>query len=170
MLGQDCILGGFGAVVSLPGASDQHEHRDHTPLFGSAIDRQLPCVAITVITPLVDMNETTGTTRVYTASHTLAGHPSADSAEEPSVRVGSSLLMDYRLMHGGTANRSQLERPVLYSVYSRPWFRDVNNSTKHPLLQLSAEEYQHIPAAHRSLFSGITIEPRPAASSSTTPV
>ena len=33
LLGEDFVLGSFGAVISLPGAKDQHIHRDHPALF-----------------------------------------------------------------------------------------------------------------------------------------
>src|SRR5262249_2791830 len=56
-LGDDFKLGGFGVVVSLPGALDQHIHSDHPALFGTMIDDFLQNFAVTMIVPLVDLNE-----------------------------------------------------------------------------------------------------------------
>jgi ectoine hydroxylase-related dioxygenase (phytanoyl-CoA dioxygenase family) len=68
ILGEECILGSFGAVAALPGAEDQHTHRDHPFLFQEeAIDTAMPAYAVTVIVPLVDVNEHHGTTRVCLA-------------------------------------------------------------------------------------------------------
>jgi hypothetical protein len=64
-LGNEFKLGGFGVVVSLPGALDQHIHSDHPALFGTMIDDFMPNFAVTMIVPLVDMTEVSGTTRMW---------------------------------------------------------------------------------------------------------
>ena len=50
-----------------------------------------------------------------------------EAAIEPVVREGSCMLWDFRLMHGGTPNRSALPRPLLYLTYCRPWFVEYMN-------------------------------------------
>ena len=50
-----------------------------------------------------------------------------EAAIEPVVREGSCILWDFRLMHGGTPNRSALPRPLLYLTYCRPWFMEYMN-------------------------------------------
>jgi hypothetical protein len=35
--------------------------------------------------------------------------------------------MDYRLSHWGTPNVGTRARPILYLVYTRPWFTDARN-------------------------------------------
>jgi hypothetical protein len=76
---------------------------------------------------------TTGTTRLWPRTHVLDDEAAAAVApEDPVVLAGSCLLMDYRLRHGGTANRSETVRPILYNVYQRRWFRDFVNYGQQP--------------------------------------
>ncbi len=137
LLGEEMILNSFGGVLSLPGAKAQHEHRDLPALFGDhPIDAQMPCFALTLMIPLVECNEHNGTTMLRVGSH-LVPEKQAEQmqGELPIVPVGSCLLMDYRLHHGGTPNHSEQARPLIYAVYSRPWLRDYRNFKKqHPLL------------------------------------
>jgi hypothetical protein len=163
-LGDDFKLGGFGAVVSLPGALDQHIHRDHPALFGTMIDDFLPNFAVTMIVPLVDSNEISGTTRVWKGSHFARYHVVNSGTEfdkrdyqDPYAGVGDCLLMDYRLYHSGLANRSDKVRPILYVTYFRPWFKDyVNYRNHHPLL-VDEAEYEKAPPHYRPLFSNAII-------------
>jgi hypothetical protein len=62
-------------------------------------------------------------------------------------------VIDYRVCHGGTANVGLEPRPILYIVYSRPWFRDSENFSEIPPLRVSAQELANIPAEYRSLFA-----------------
>jgi hypothetical protein len=61
--------------------------------------------------------------------------------------------MDYRMLHGGTANHSKQMRPILYLGYYRPWFKDYVNFIKVKQLLVSAREYENIPEAYRSWFT-----------------
>jgi ectoine hydroxylase-related dioxygenase (phytanoyl-CoA dioxygenase family) len=129
----DVVLGAYGVVCSLPAAPRQHTHIDGSDLFPQAgINRVLPIVAVTVAIPLLEMNEIHGTTALWPRSHrdgTLASR--AESAleigDEPRVREGSCAIWDYRLLHGGTPNRSAAPRPLLYMTYCRNWFWDHKN-------------------------------------------
>ena len=132
-LGPECILGSFGAIAALPDAEDQHIHRDHPFLFNEAvIDTLMPAYAVNVIVPLVDINEYQGATRVWPGSHRVWPEDEARQlpCEDPVAQVGSCILMDYRLLHRGTANRSEQVRSILYLVYHRPWFKDYVNFLK----------------------------------------
>jgi hypothetical protein len=60
--------------------------------------------------------------------------------------------MDYRLLHGGTANRSKRVRPMLSVVYHRPWFKDYVNYLRVEQLRTPAEEHSKIPTAFRGWF------------------
>jgi hypothetical protein len=159
MLGKDYRLGGFGVVAALPGADAQHIHRDHPALFGSPIDDFLPSFAVTMIVPLIDLDATTGATRVWEESH-LARYDVANADiplekrpfEDPHARAGDCLLMDYRLRHAGLENRSTCVRPILYITYFRPWFRDYVNYRKHAALILGEGEYDKLPAELKPLF------------------
>ena len=154
ILGPDCILGAFGAAVSLPGAEDQHVHKDHPRLFDRTVDTVIPSFAVSMMIPLVNLNDLNGTTRVWRGSN-IASEEGIKSieAEDPHVSIGSCYLMDYKLLHQGTANRSKKIRPILYNTYSRPWFRDSINFRMQPKVQTSSKEYKKVAEAHKSLFS-----------------
>src|SRR5207249_117779 len=107
-------------------------------LFDAPINTMLPAVAITVGIPLLEMNELHGTTALWLGTHRDASRSNAlrDASQnstfqeegiEPIVREGSCILWDFRLVHGGTANRGAVPRPLLYMTYCRPWFLDHGN-------------------------------------------
>jgi hypothetical protein len=135
----DFVLGAFGVVSSLPGAPSQHVHADGGYLFPEqwGLNYMLPTAAVTVAIPLLEMNELHGTTALWLGSHRdetlgpkLNHHEtraSVEFGEEPLVREGSCVIWDYRLRHSGTPNRSSRPRPLLYSMYCRPWFVDHTN-------------------------------------------
>jgi len=154
-LGPECILGSFGAVVALPGAADQHVHRDHPALFANdGLDYQLPSFAINMLVPLIDLSEANSITRVWMGSHRPAQEFEENSdCRWATVPKGGCLLMDYRVLHGGSANRSDTIRPVLYLIYHRPWFRDYVNFKKQPAVRISKAEVELVPPEHRSLFA-----------------
>jgi ectoine hydroxylase-related dioxygenase (phytanoyl-CoA dioxygenase family) len=156
MLGEECVLGSFGAVTAFPGAEDQHIHRDHPFLFDEeSIDTLMPAYAVNVIVPLVDIDEHHGTTRVWPGSHRV--WPEGEARKLPSedlvAQVGACILIDYRLFHGGTANRSEQMRPLLYVIYQRPWFKDYVNFLKVRELRVPAKERANIPAAYQRWFT-----------------
>lgn len=156
VLGEEMILGCFGTVTSLPGAQDQHIHRDGPPLFNKAVNRMVPAHAINFFVPLVELNENTGTTRVFPGTHTNTDlEPAVAPFVDPVVPVGSCLLVDYRLYHQGCGNRSQEVRPLLYCVYHQPWFKDYKNHAAAPFLRISEADYAAIPVEHRKLLTWI---------------
>ena len=138
-LDDDFVIGAYGVVCSLPSAPSQHRHCDGGTLFpNSGIDRLLPAAAITVGIPLLEMNEVHGTTALWLGTHRDVSRSNAlrdasqsctfeAEATEPVVREGSCILWDFRLVHGGTPNRSAVPRPLLYLTYCRPWFLDHKN-------------------------------------------
>jgi hypothetical protein len=159
LLGEQLILGSIGAVLALPGALDQHTHLDHPPLTSDGSAWAGPAYAITVIIPLVPLGApaTNGTTQVWPGSHLLPTKQQLDlrdtsTAVEFSGELGDCLLVDYRLVHRGTANRSPNSRPVLYLVYYRHWFRDRVNYRKLPRIAMSEEAAERLPARWRGLF------------------
>lgn len=154
LLGESCILGGCTAVVALGGSQEQHIHRDHPWLFENVMDTLVPTYGIKMIIPLVDLNEEHGTTRMWPGSHVVFDDKALNiSPVDPQIAVGSCMLMDYRVMHGGTLNRSERVRPILYNNYYRPWFRDYQNFKRQPTLQISRKAYTAIPPAYRTLFN-----------------
>jgi ectoine hydroxylase-related dioxygenase (phytanoyl-CoA dioxygenase family) len=153
VLGEEMVLGCAGTVTSLPGAQDQHVHRDGPPLFNKAVNRMAPAHAINFFVPLVELNENTGTTRLFPGTHTNTDlDPASAPFVDPIVPVGSCLLVDYRLYHQGRANRSEQVRPLLYCVYHQPWFKDYKNHAAAPFLRISEADYAAIPPEHRKLL------------------
>jgi len=156
LLGQDCILNGYGSVVSLPGAMDQNLHYDHPFLFDDEdIDPGLPSYAITVIVPLIDITEETGATVMGKYTHRLPADLKPEHGAEivyPYTETGSVILMDFKLRHGGMANRSVHPRPILYNIYSRPWFRDCANYSKQPDVRINRKELTKVAPEYQRLF------------------
>lgn len=154
-------IASFGSVVALPGADEQAIHLDHPPLFGVA-DDGLPVYALTMVIPLIDLSPATGTTAIWEGTHRgaerfdllrgLMDSPNFSDASVPMAKQGDAYLMDYRVIHGGMANRSDVARPILYIVYSRPWFRDGFNFKSQDAVSISKKQLKKVPKQHRSLF------------------
>ncbi len=159
LLGKDMLIDSLTCVTALPGARDQGLHRDHGSLFedGIAANQSLPPYAITVAVPLVDLTKETGTTRLYPGSHRLprgvdGEAPPLGEGELPLVARGGCYLMDYRLWHQGTENRTRRPRPVLYLIYARHWFIDLENFGLQPRLNIDRAVLAGIAPEHRPLF------------------
>ncbi len=155
LLGDDCVVGAFTSVISLPGSKNQSLHKDHPALYPSTRwHHRLPSFAIQLIVPLVPLDDVVGTTRVIKGSHTV---PASDAKkmemQDPFVPLGSCLINDYRLSHHGLGNRSNKVRPILTIIYNRPWFRDYVNYSKQPPLRVGDEQYDRLPKEHRKMFS-----------------
>lgn len=151
----DAILESFGAVVSLAGARQQHIHRDGRLLFDSAISTMLPAHALTFVLPLVDMNDVNGTTAIWPGSHRWKVRNEEAPPVALDVPAGSCVLWGFRLYHGGTSNRSDTPRPILYGTYSRHWYRDSRNFEKKEQRHLAFDDgfLDSVPADRRSLFA-----------------
>lgn len=151
-LGEDLLIDSLAVVTALPGAAPQHLHRDHLDLFAEVpLARALVgSYAITVAIPLVDLTPATGTTKLFLGSH--RGKLDEDAFDLPYGARGDCYAMDYRLWHRGTDNLSAAERPIIYLVYARPWFIDINNYGDQRRLNLAAADRAAIPVEHRTLF------------------
>jgi len=155
LLGKSFIMSGFGSVLSLPGAEAQHIHRDHPPLYeeleGKAV---LPPFSITTVIPLIGLDSQTGSTRIYPGTHRLTMTEARQMPfVEPEVPVGSMLLWDNLVYHGGAPNHSDRVRPLLYFNYARPWFRDSGNYERHEPLLISDGEFDKVPEGLKPLFA-----------------
>jgi ectoine hydroxylase-related dioxygenase (phytanoyl-CoA dioxygenase family) len=106
-----------------------------------------------MVVPLVPLTEATGSTRLWPGSHLVVDSRAMDGApSDPLVALGDCYLMDYRLMHGGMPNHSNIVRPILYNVYYRPWFRDYQNYPLQAPLAMSEAERRKVPTDYRGLF------------------
>ena len=154
ILGKEYILGSAGIVVAQPGSEQQHDHRDLPPLFDDhPLDPKLPCYALTMFVPFLDFNPEFGGTRVRVGSHRVLSEQVEELAGyQPEAAVGSCILMDYRIQHGGTANRSQQTRPLFYQVFTRPWFRDYRNFKRQPALLITQKSFHGLSNENRRLF------------------
>jgi hypothetical protein len=160
----DFVLGAYGVVSSLPGAPRQHIHSDGGYLFPAqwGLNYMLPIAAVTVAIPLLEMNGIHGTTALWPGSHRDETRgpklnrdetrASVEVGEEPLVREGSCVLWDYRLRHSGTPNRSAVPRPLLYSMYCRPWFVDHANYRKQAPLRVPKRFLANLPEHLRRLL------------------
>jgi len=126
-LGPDFVFDSWGIINALPGAGEQHWHRDGGILFPSnPINAMLPPSAITLAIPLVEMNHETGTTGFSIKSHRANGHKDRPDYQ-PIVPVGSAVLWDYRVFHKGMPNKSNTARPLIYATACRDWWHDTLN-------------------------------------------
>ena len=154
VLGEDCVLGAYTAVISLPGSADQRLHKDHPALYpGTPWQHTLPCFAAQIIIPLVPLDEYTGTTRFYKGTHRRpTDDAEAMGAQDPLVPLGSCILNDYRCAHRGLGNRSDRVRPILTLIFNRPWFRDYRNYAQQPPLRIGEAAHAALPQDVQSLL------------------
>ena len=163
LLGNDLILNSLGAVVSLPGSKDQHVHRDHVNIYGTECGshtglnwvHKAPPYGITMGVPLVDITKETGNTRFWPGSHhnlMLANKVNPADGVDFTSQMGTCILFDYRIIHGGIANNSGAIRPLLYNVYARSWFRDTRNYRKQDPLVVTPEQIAGVPKQFRHMF------------------
>ena len=142
LLGDDCIMTTYTAVISLPGAKDQFMHKDFPPLFEEkGWKLKVPSWSVQAIVPLVPMDEQTGGTAIWKGSQHMGESRARKQAEVhvPVVPLGSVLLVDYKTAHAGRANQSDQVRPIVCLAYARPWFRDVINHRKQPPLRFKPD-------------------------------
>ena len=153
LLGEDFILGSYVAVTSQPGAAAQSDHADRAGLFEDvALDASVPAYSITLVIPLVALNEITGSTRFYPGSHRDPDMVDLTMAV-PDAEPGDAILFDSRILHGGQANRSGSPRPILYCTYHRTWYRDVSNFRNMPAVIVDDSTLARMPDAERGLVS-----------------
>jgi hypothetical protein len=130
----------MGIVQSLPGAEAQGWHMDGDHLF---TPWQLPPHAVTVFVYLADLAEEQGIPEFITGSHLQEQYQLLQQGVEAvpiyfRPRAGSITVFDYRTVHRGTPNVSQGDRPLLYMVYSKPWFQDTVNFSDRRLFKSSS--------------------------------
>lgn len=155
LLGSDMRLSGLTIVVSHPGATLQHIHRDHAHLYDDpAVARALPIYAVNVSVPLIDIDMETGPTGIWPGSHMWpeGKEPPPETATTVPFRRGDCIMMDYRTLHTGMPNRSARIRPILYLVYARTWFFDEVNHAGRAALDLPMDKFMALPETIRPLL------------------
>ncbi|MGI9329027.1 MAG: hypothetical protein ACR2PZ_27665, partial [Pseudomonadales bacterium] len=78
-----------------------------------------------------------------------------ESGKDADAELGSAIIFDYRIAHGGIANNSREIRPLLYNVYSRAWFRDSFNYRQQDPLTVTIDQIRAVPKEHRPLFDWV---------------
>ncbi len=160
VLGEKYVLSCVTCVNAAAGAPEQHVHRDYEGLFDDKIDSFCPSFAINLFVPLVAFNERNGSTRLWPGSHRkpdTENDAAVGDHVDAELELGSALLVDYRLRHGGTANNSNKDRPLLCLAFSRDWFVDTQNFRTVDPLQIEAERLERMSPAIQHLFSRATL-------------
>ena len=104
LLGNDFILGSYGAVTSMAGAKAQRLHTDLEGLFGDdELDASVPPYSITLVIPLVGLNQVTGSTRFFPGTHRDPEAISVPDGIAPDLDPGDAILFDSRISHGAIA-------------------------------------------------------------------
>ena len=145
----DCDI---SVVYSKPGAPNQGWHADGDHQKGASdagLDRDgwksslSDPYAICLFIPLIDLNDETGYTQFWPASHRnkgLAGFGAfaeiADATWNGKCNAGSAIWYDYRLMHRGIKNESTVLRPVLQLLFKKKWYAEKRNYGEKSLIPL----------------------------------
>jgi ectoine hydroxylase-related dioxygenase (phytanoyl-CoA dioxygenase family) len=152
LLGRRFILGSATAVVSHPGGRPQRWHRDNFALFEEDKKMSFPPILISVIVPLVPINNIVGSTQIA-----IGSSQDRDLDEticplvEPQTELGDCYLMDSALIHRGMPNQSDNPRPIVALVYQRPWYVDVENFGRQDRIRMSKPIVDGLPETRQHL-------------------
>ena len=138
LLGPDCVSLYDSCIISVPGAKTQDMHCDNGHLFPHAPDVHIASPhCVTVICPLVNVDEDNGPTEFWPGSHyesvakemfeerdRTGAHIPSKSSLQLAGSVGDAILFDTRTVHRGMANAGDAKRPILYIAYARPWYTE----------------------------------------------
>ena len=161
-------------IVATPGCTSQSWHADGGHISLSQHER---CHVFNVFIPLVDVPLSMGPTELRPGTHyhtrNLAPMMLAAKARKSlrppvcaELKIGDALVFDYRILHRGMANVSDVDvdnddsqheridcnvssrrsnscgedRPVLVLTFARRWFKDVCNFPKRSMFSLQKAE------------------------------
>jgi len=139
-------------VYSKPGATNQGWHADGDHQKGANdggwdVDgwktRLAEPYALCLFIPLIDLDDATGFTQFWPASHRNRGlmgfGPAAEIAEatwDGKCKAGDAIWYDYRLMHRGMGNSSKAIRPVVQVLFKKSWYDEKRNYGTDSLQQM----------------------------------
>ena len=139
LLGDDCVVGAFTSVISLPGSQNQRLHKDFPALFPSTKwHHRLPNFAIQLIVPLVALDDKVGTTRVIKGSHTVRLGSGSENGDTRSLRA-ARLLLDQRLPIGALRARQQIRQSEA----------DLNDHLQPPMVSRLRQLFETAAASHQ---------------------
>ena len=148
LMGTGMRLSGVSAVAAYPGAERQRMHRDANQLFADyEVGPHLPTYAINVSVPLIDVDAAIGPTGIWPGTHRMNDDkkPPEDKILTVPFLRGDAILIDYRTLHAGLPNTSDVIRPILYMVYARQWFFDDVNHPQRSPLDMPLEAFMALP-------------------------
>ena len=133
----------ISVVFSKPGAPNQGWHADGEHQSGATdagwdakgwLTQLAEPYAICFFIPLIDLDDKTGYTQFWPASHRNRGLPGfgpvakiTQSTWDGKCRAGDMVVYDYRLMHRGMANTSNVVRPILQILFKKTWYKERRN-------------------------------------------
>jgi ectoine hydroxylase-related dioxygenase (phytanoyl-CoA dioxygenase family) len=136
----------ISVVYSRPGACVQGWHADGNHQKGSndagwtdnGWNTHLSdSYAICMFIPLIDLNDQVGYTQFWPASHRsknfIGFGPVAEITEstfDGKCNAGDGVWYDYRLLHRGMPNHSDVTRPVLQVIFKKKWYIEKDNYGK----------------------------------------
>lgn len=127
LLGKGLLLSSLSAIGIDPGEKGQPIHADDQLI---PLPRPHVPIAVNAMWALTDFTAANGATRVLPGSHLWESSPTYGS-EHPSeiaeMRVGSVLLFNASLWHGGGPNRADTRRVGLACYYCAGWIRQQEN-------------------------------------------
>ena len=131
---RDYSCTGGGGDYSVPGAKIQHLHSDmgdffHDP-WGQVTFHDVPAPFIVINFLMVDFTRENGAIRFVPGTQ-RSRNPVPSLEEEPEwmqnsilcAPAGTAVIRDVRCWHAGTANTSEMIRPMTSIGYFAPWFK-----------------------------------------------
>ena len=148
------ILGSATVIHSFPGSKAQLMHRDNVDIFPEIKNMNTPPYLVSVVIPLVPLDEIVGGTQVVLRSH-IHRDPEEPTAPRllPDVSVGDAFLMDSRLLHRGMPNLGDSMRPIYIMCYQRQWYRDFQNFSEQPACAGAQIAVERLPEQRRVLLN-----------------
>jgi ectoine hydroxylase-related dioxygenase (phytanoyl-CoA dioxygenase family) len=130
-MGPDWICTSLIAAISIKGGVPQALHQDQG---GIAPDSRHP-MSVNILTPMTDVDETTGGTLVIPGSHSVlsdavrTGKPvgKLPPAINVDAKAGTMILTDGRLLHGTGINHTDEPRIVMLNGMQKSWLRQQEN-------------------------------------------
>jgi len=126
-------------VYSKPGATDQDWHADG-PHIGKIANRDGTqkadnAYSLCIFLPTIDLSIETGFTQFWPGTHHYdvlglggcASKECLDTAVDGIVEAGRAVMYDYRTVHRGIGNSSDLVRPVLQFLYFKDCYEETYN-------------------------------------------
>ena len=129
-LGPGWICTSLIAALSLKGGVPQALHQDQS----NALDSRSP-MTVNILTPITDVDETTGGTLLIPGSHIVlsealrAGKPvgKLPPAINLDAKAGVMVITDGRLLHGTGINHTDKPRIVMLNGMQKSWMRQQEN-------------------------------------------